>query len=639
MSAIFISHSSTDNAWAREIRDWLKGGDRKTEPERRYASLFLDFDPEVGIPPGQSWRQALYSKLELSRAVIVICSPAYCASQWCLAELAIAIDRGKLVLPVRIAPREDHSDLPRLRVETQATRLEPIGLGPGAGSGWEQLERGLEPLSWRDRLVWKEGECPFPGLDAFEERQAPVFFGRDAAIAELRERVTSLAGRLPALLLLLGASGYGKSSLVRAGLLPRLKADAQRDWLVLEPFRPGRTPFARLEGVVARARASIGRSALAEPTPEPLRTPEALLTRLDALRPAAQRRDAPFVIVIDQLEELLADTRPASPRAEPSEGERFLALLRDLLNTPLAGVLVIATLRTDALAPLQALRPELVARAHTVTLQPIRREDYGELISGPAARSGLAAQPGLAERLVSDRGSGDALPLLAFTLEKLWRRRQERGTAAAGPGGQLWDLTSADYEALGGGVAGVVSQQAREVWEESTSPAEETAALREAFLGHLVRLSAEGLATKRAARWGALPELSKPILERFVAARLLVTGKGEARDQVEIAHEAMLRTWPTLVGWLEEGREELLQRRRVERLCAELTPERPEPVRRLALDELARLAAAGAGDRRAVELAAASPLEALLRGEGFVIAEREDAALLLALIGAERPLR
>ena len=345
------------------------------------------------------------------------------------------------------------------------------------------------------------------------------------------------------------------------------------------------------------------------------------------------------MIVIDQLEELLADTRPASPRAEPSEGERFLALLRDLLNTPLAGVLVIATLRTDALAPLQALRPELVARAHTVTLQPIRRDDYGELISGPAARSGLAAQPGLAERLVSDSGSGDALPLLAFTLEKLWRRRQERGTAVAGPGGQWWDLTIADYEALGGGVAGVVSQQAREVWEESTSPAEETAALREAFSGHLVRLSEEGLATKRAARWGALPELSKPILERFVAARLLVTGKGEARDQVEIAHEAMLRTWPTLVGWLEEGREELLQRRRVERLCAELTPERAEPVRRLALDELARLAAAGAGDRRAVELAAASPLEALLRGEGFVIAEREDAALLLALIGAERPLR
>lgn len=142
MSAIFISHSSTDNAWAREIRDWLKGGDRKTEPERRYDSLFIDFDPEVGIPLGQSWRQTLYSKLELSRAVIVICSPAYCASQWCLAELAIAIDRGKLVLPVRIDPREDHSDLPRLLVETQATRLEPIALGPGpfiSAPRWIQL--------------------------------------------------------------------------------------------------------------------------------------------------------------------------------------------------------------------------------------------------------------------------------------------------------------------------------------------------------------------------------------------------------------------------------------------------------------------------------------------------------------------
>ena len=111
----------------------------------RYEALFLDFDPEHGIPPGRCWRQTLYSQLRLSRAVIVVCSPAYCASQWCLAELAIAIDRGKLVLPVRLDPRDDLRDVPRLLLDIQATRLAPIALGPGLETGWDGLERGLEP--------------------------------------------------------------------------------------------------------------------------------------------------------------------------------------------------------------------------------------------------------------------------------------------------------------------------------------------------------------------------------------------------------------------------------------------------------------------------------------------------------------
>jgi hypothetical protein len=337
--------------------------------------------------------------------------------------------------------------------------------------------------------------------------------------------------------------------------LPALKSDANRDWLVLEPFRPGRHPLDRL-----------------------------------------------------------------------------------------AGVMVIATLRTAALALLQGMRPEVLALASPFTLQPIRREDYGELISGPAARSGLIVQSGLPERLVSESGSGDALPLLAFTLEKLWRKRQERGTPVAGPEGQWLDLTIGDYEALGGGgaeggVAGVVCQQAREAWQESKSSKEEAAALREAFLDHLVRLNEEGLATKQAASWTNLPEASLPILRRFVAARLLVTGKGESRNQVEIAHEALLRTWPKLVGWLEEGREELLQRRRVERLCADISPEKAEPVRRAALEELARMATSAGGECRVVAKEAVESLTARLQAPEALEREQEDAALVLALIGEAEPLQ
>ncbi len=217
MSSIFISHSSHDRPWSERIRDWLQGAEHKQETERRYEALFLDFDPECGIPNGTSWRAVLHQKLRLCRAVIVVCSRRYCSSQWCLAELGIAIHEGKLVLPLRIDPQADQSDLPRLLAETQASVLPQIDLAAAGSSGWRALERGLEVLSWRERLRWpppgKPQASPFPGLLAFDRPRAPVFFGRDGAITRVHQQLNALAQRTPALLLLLGASGTGKSSL------------------------------------------------------------------------------------------------------------------------------------------------------------------------------------------------------------------------------------------------------------------------------------------------------------------------------------------------------------------------------------------------------------------------------------------
>lgn len=103
-------------------------------------------------------------------------------------------------------------------------------------------------LKWRELQEWDPNQSPYPGLLAFEAHQAPVFFGRDAAIKTVVQRLTSLALSAPGFLLLLGASGYGKSSLVRAGVVPWLRAERQRRWLVLEPFKPGLDPFGALRG-------------------------------------------------------------------------------------------------------------------------------------------------------------------------------------------------------------------------------------------------------------------------------------------------------------------------------------------------------------------------------------------------------
>ena len=285
--------------------------------------------------------------------------------------------------------------------------------------------------------------------------------------------------------------------------------------------------------------------------------------------------------MIDQLEELLVEGN--------TEAERFLAFLEGQLRRDLSGLVVLATLRTDFLAVLESRWPGLTELVETTTPEPIPPQRFGELISGPAARADLRLQPGLAERLVAESGGRDALPLLAFTLEKLWRKRQERGAAVVEPSGARWDLTLADYGALEG-VAGVVGTQAALCWDPRTSDAADSEALEQAFVYHLLRLNEEGLATKQPARWGELPERSRPLLQRFVEARLLVRGSGDGGDQVEIAHETLLRTWEPLVGWIAANRKELEQRRRVARLCGDLAMGQPPQARLAALQGLLALA-------------------------------------------------
>ena len=622
MGAIFISYTGRDpegDAWADRLVGWFQ--------EWNYG-YFRDKDHSHGIKAGEEWRPALYRSLGLAQAMVCLCSKQYEDSHWCVGEVAIAVKEGKTVIPIHLLKpdEEAHSQpLPSMLQTRQAIQVADA-LNPSAEQLAEAKQRLRdvlnESLKWRDLQTWDATLPPYPGLPAFEAHQAPVFFGRDPEIVRVVQQLTSLALSAPGFLLLLGASGYGKSSLVRAGVVPWLRAERQRRWLVLEPFKPGLDPFGALRGVL---REPLAAAELVAAEPQDGDGEAAGLGRqLHSLSGAAR---APVVLVIDQFEELLADGN--------QEGERFLAFLEGLLSTALAEVVVVvlATMRTDFLAPLQSRWPQLLGLATTMPLEPIRLEDFGELISGPAKRSNLELQPGLRERLVSESGGGDALPLLAFTLEKLWQKWKERGGPMLSPRGERWDLTVADYETLGG-VAGAVSSQAKLCWDPLTSSDADAAALREAFLDHLVTLNEEGQAAKRAAELQELPERSRPIVLRMVNRRLLVSDAGV----IEIAHEALLRTWDPLVEWIEEGKVELLQRRRVRRLGDDLKAEVRQQ-RRQALEQLAALAAAGGSEERAVQMEALTPLAELLVDGARPLAEREDAALVLALIAEVEPLQ
>jgi formylglycine-generating enzyme required for sulfatase activity len=578
MSAIFISYTGRDpegDVWADRLAEWCR--------EWNYG-FFRDKDHSHGIKAGADWRASLYRQLGLAQALISLCTKQYESSPWCVGEVAIAVEKGKTVIPIHLGNTREQlkeQPLPLLLQDRQAIQFFPAS-APSAEQLAEvklRLQQTLEEkLNWRALQPWDGSLKPYPGLPAFQASQAPVFFGRDGAIDSVCERLASLALRPKAFLLLLGASGTGKSSLVRAGVVPKLRGERERRWLVLEPFKPGLDPFAALRGVLMEPLAE----AVLLPTKQQSSGEEAaeLMHELHSL---SSRRQVTVLMVIDQFEELLSDQR--QPGMEPAEGERFLEFLEALLQLPTAGVMVLATMRTDFLDPLQTHWPDLLGLATPEPVQTIRPEDFGQLIIGPAARSGLTLQPGLAERLVAESGGRDALPLLAFTLEKLWRKRQKRGVQKVNQSGESWDLTVADYEALGG-VAGAVSHQATICWNPANSAAEDTTALRQDFLDHLLTLNDKGEPTKRPALLADLHPRSRPIIQRLVDDRLLVSDAGV----VEIAHEALLRTWKPLVGWIQEGKEELEQRHRVVRLVGDLSLNKPVQARLAALQGLLILA-------------------------------------------------
>ena len=230
MPGIFISHSSHDNQAAGEVKERLT--------QQGFQSLFLDFDPADGIPAGRDWEKELYDQLRACSGVIFLCSENSMDSDWCFAEITHARALGKPLFPLIIAACE----LKPILRDIQAVDL-TRDREAGFLRLWEGMKKkGLDP---RDVFAWDVERAPYPGLMPFSEEDAAVFFGRDDdrdACLNILEQMTRFGG--DRLLVVLGASGSGKSSLVRAGVVPRLRRIPE--WVVLDPMRPGREPIEEL---------------------------------------------------------------------------------------------------------------------------------------------------------------------------------------------------------------------------------------------------------------------------------------------------------------------------------------------------------------------------------------------------------
>jgi WD40 repeat protein/DNA-binding SARP family transcriptional activator len=374
--------------------------------------------------------------------------------------------------------------------KTRVLLHDELGLEPGAEL--QDLERAIlvqDPAlvptgNGATRARPPSGACPFKGLAPFEAEDADLFFGRERLVEELVGRLADTS-----LLALVGPSGSGKSSLLRAGLLPALGGEA----VVL---RPGEHPGEALGAALARL-------------------------------PPEQRA----VLAVDQLEEVFA------PAVGEAERRAFVEALVEAVWEPERRTLVLLALRADffgRLAPYGGLA-DLIG-ASQVLLGPLTRTELRRAIEGPAARAGLEVEQRLVDALVDDvPGEAGGLPLLSTALVDVWRERDGA------------TLTLEAYERTGG-VRGAVAHHAETAFRSLDGDGQ--AAARRVLLRLVAGGGGEALTRRRATRdeLDADDELVAGVLAALVERRLIVA----AGDGVELVHEALLERWPRLAEWVEE---------------------------------------------------------------------------------------
>ncbi len=526
MAQLFVSHSSADNELAAKVKDSLA--------DLGYESVFLDFDPTGGLVPGQAWRDQLFTNLDACDAVVFITTPKSNASQWCHSELALTRWLRKPILALLV----DGCDAHPLTADLQGLKVTSDTIDP------ERVRTALTALGLDQEARWDASRSPYPGLRAFDESYAAVFFGRDRQIDQLRQLVDPPSrSREGAIIPVLGPSGSGKSSLVRAGLVPALRVTP--DWVITDPWTPSDVPLAEMSLALAHAAKLNGAELDADRCQELLTSAGGMADYVRELREAGQgSADTKVLVVVDQAEELVTMTSAV-------ERQAFLEALTTSCTAP-SPLRVVMTARTDMWDKVAAETGKFAMSVAPTVLHvpPLSRTDLADVISEPARRSHLTLEDGLVQRLVDDTGSGDALPLLAFTLARL---------AADAEDGRL---THAEYDAIGG-VKGAIASRASEVAIGGRT--EEQVA--EAIL-HLVNLTDE-TPHKRLARAADVPPQHREILDDLVDARLVVINEVNDQQVYAPAHESLFSAWPPLAELIERRRDDLVLRGRLERRAAD----------------------------------------------------------------------
>jgi hypothetical protein len=539
---VFLSHNSAD-------KDAVEAVARRLEDEAA-LSPFLD---KWHLIPGNPWHEELEQALDAARTCAVFIGPQGIGS-WENEEMRSALN-----------DRVTHTGFRVIPVLLPGAILPPQGRLPRflARLTWVDFRHGLhDPEAFRHLVAGIRGHspgrseasaaspqssvCPYQGLARFDEAQAPFFFGREADTQHLVEHL-----RTQQFLAVVGPSGSGKSSIIRAGVLPQLRQGTlpgSAGWTYLV-CTPGAHPIdalaVALAGVTQQENLTSLRDHLAADEREWYLQTRVLLQT----RPASAR----VCLVVDQFEEVFTLCQDTNERRQFIDALRYAATVADSPSV------ILLTLRADFLPHAAEYKPlaELLS-AHQFLLGPMEQDDLRRACEAPAHRVGLTLEDGLIDIILEDVGREPGLlPLMEDALLQLWERR--RGDDV---------LTVQAYGALGG-VRGALAKKADALFT-TLSPQQQTI-VRRVFL-RLTQLGEGTEDTRRRATLGELQttagdaEMVAAVVRRLADARLLVTDEDQ---KVDVAHEALIRGWPQLRGWIEEDRTALRTHRRLTEAAAE----------------------------------------------------------------------
>src|SRR5512135_3431887 len=544
---VFLSHSTVDKPAVEDLANRLV---------REGIEPWLD---KWNLVPGEVCQPAMEAALADCASCAVFIGPSE-FGPWQNEERRAAIARRVNEARTVADPRDRFRVIPVLL--PAAERPEPSRLPPFlTASTWVEFRTSLEDEQAFHRLVSGirgvepgagpghaplEGACPYRGLEVFDVEHAPFFFGREALtewlIVKLR---ASPSGQENRFLAILGASGSGKSSLARAGLISAIKRGelvGSAEWPVVI-LKPGRDPIESLAVALAGLDG-------ARPSPGGV---QGLMTGLQAtedtlhLTTRLTLRDAPparrLVLLVDQFEEVFTLCEDDAARKALFDNLLYAATITG------GQTIVLLTMRADFYAkcgPYPALAAAM--SDHQLLVGPMTEDELRRAIERPAQLAGGEFEPGLVEMLLQEvTGHPGALPLLQFALTELWQRREGRR------------LTVAAYKAIGE-LQGALESRANEVLGTFNDTERETC--RRIFL----RLTQPGEGTedtkRRAARGELVPagsdaESVESVIHRLADARLITT-QGDPKDpgktSVEVAHEALIRGWGRLHHWVEADR-------------------------------------------------------------------------------------